>query len=588
MATTLTDLDQVLNNILPKDRLIHRDMQNHLDALIKPPGSLGRLERLACQLASAERTLRPAVDPAITLIYAGDHGVASLGVSQYPASVTAQMLSAYQHQFAAISVLARHAGSVVKVIDVGVNGEWTNDDRDKIVVSQKIRPGTRNFVDESAMTPDECLMALTIGIQRAEAAHAQGYRAILLGEVGIGNTTIAAALASALLNESPRTMTGHGTGIDQDHWEHKIRTVEAALKRHHRPDLEPFDVLTRLGGYEVAAMVGTILGAAQHHIVTILDGYLTGVAALLAVRLAPAAVDYLVASHQSAEPGHGRVLSALGLNPLLEWGLRLGEGSGAALALPLLRQACAIASEMATFEEAGLTETPAPLESPWAITRHQFSWPERAAVYRAIESRRDIRQFRSDPVPPEILERLLWAAHHAPSVGFSQPWDFILITDPAIKQQLKSLADRERQVQKLYFDDDRAQQFLQLKLEGLLEAPIVLVITANLERGGPEVLGRHTMEETTLYSAVCAVQNLWLAARAEGVAVGWVSLFEPRHLRQVLEIPPGIQPVAVLCVGYTDHFPPEPQLKTVRWADALAVKELVHWQTWTGTTPPTL
>ncbi len=582
MTTGISELDSFIENIVPRDRSYQRKMQDHLDTLIKPQGSLGRLEHLACQLAGIQRTLSPSVDPSVTLIYAGDHGVASLGVSQYPQEVTVQMLHAYQRQHAAISVLARHAASTVEVIDVGVQGDCRHEDGDSVLVSQKIRAGTRNFLWEPAMTSAECLASLTVGMNRAAEAADHGGRAILLGEIGIGNTTSAAALASALLRESPRQMTGHGTGIDQSAWERKVRTVEDALVRHASSDIEPFELLARLGGLEVAAMVGTILGAAYHRLPVVLDGYLTGVAGLLAARMAPNAAGYLIASHQSAEPGHRLVLGALGLRPLIEWDLRLGEGSGAALVLPLVRQACAVATEMATFDEAGIPSGAHSGHSPSHTARHRFSLPERAAVYRAIESRRDIRQFLPDPVPDDVLERLLGAAHHAPSVGYSQPWDFVLITDPSVKQQLKVLADRERQVQKLYFENARAAHFLTLKLEGLMEAPLVMVITANMERGGPEVLGRHTMEETTLYSVACAVENLWLAARAEGIGVGWVSLFENRHLRHALGIPAGIQPVAVLCLGYTEHFPAEPQLKTSGWAEPESLMRLVHWQRWNG------
>jgi nicotinate-nucleotide--dimethylbenzimidazole phosphoribosyltransferase len=589
MATGMFETDSIMGKIEPRDRLYQRKMQDHLDQLIKPQGSLGRLEQLACQLAGIQRTMNPSVDPSVTLVYAGDHGVAELGVSQYPREVTAQMLGAYQKQYAAISVLARHAASKVEVIDVGVQGEWHQEDGDEVLVSRRIQAGTRNFLWEPAMTNNDCLAALKIGMSRAALADEKGDRVILLGEIGIGNTTVAAALASALLHESPRQMTGRGTGIDQAGWERKVRVVEDALIRHAPFDIEPFDLLARLGGLEVAAMVGTILGAARHGLAVVLDGYITGVAALIAVRMAPNVVDYLIAAHQSAEPGHHRILGALGLRPLIEWDLRLGEGSGAAFVFPLFRQACAVATEMATFEEAGIAVSgPAPDNSfpTNRQARHQFSLPERMAVYRAIETRRDIRQFLPDPVPKEVLERLLWAAHHAPSVGFSQPWDFVMITDPAMKKRLKILADRERQVQKLYFEEERAARYLTLKLEGLIDAPMVMVITANMERGGPEVLGRHTMEETTLYSVACAVENLWLAARAEGVGVGWVSLFEKRHLRDALGIPVGVQPVAVLCLGYTEHFAPEPQLKTLGWAAPESLTRLVHWENWAGTDQP--
>ncbi len=571
------------------DGTFQRKMQEHLDQLIKPVGSLGRMERLACQVAGIQKTTNINIDPAIALVYAGDHGVVDENVSQYPREITAQMMDAYQRGWAAISVLARQAGCSVEIIDVGVQGPWKHWSDDQTVISRKVRPGTRNFVKESAMTHEECVQALQVGIKRVAQAVHDGYRTVLLGEIGIGNTTVAAALAAALLQESPRNMTGRGSGVDHAGWERKIFAIDQALARHLESDLDPFELLSRLGGFEVAAMVGTILEAARLGVVTVLDGYITGVAALLAVRMAPATVGYLVASHQSHEPGHHRVLAALGLCPLLEWNLRLGEASGAAMVLPLLRQSCAVSTEMATFQRAGVNSSDdtgvqmhcAPVKEPYP-----FSLPERMAVYRAIESRRDIRHFLPDPLPSDTLERLLQAAHHAPSVGYSQPWDFTIVTDPEMKQRLKELADRERQVQSFYFDDENSAFYLRLKLEGLTEAPVVLVITANMERGGPEIIGRHTMEETTLYSVACAVENLWLCARAEGIAVGWVSLFEKRHLRRVLGMPSHIEPVAVLCLGYTEHYPTEPQLKTVGWAKPESLRRLIHWQRWDETTLP--
>lgn len=580
------DIFEPFEQIYAVDGMFQQKMQEHLDQLVKPVGSLGHMEGLACQVAGIQKTINIEVDPAIALVYAGDHGVADEGVSQYSRDVTAQMMDAYQRQRAAISVLARQAGCSVQIIDVGVHGVWKDGNQNGTVISRKIRRGTRNFVHEPAMTDKECLQALKVGIDRAAEAVQEGYRTILLGEIGIGNTTVAAALGSALLQEAPRNVTGRGSGVDHSGWERKVQAIDETLARHMNSDLEPFEMLTRFGGLEVATMVGTILEAARQRIIVVLDGYLTGIAALLAVRMAPNSVGYLIASHKSHEPGHQRVLAALGLWPLLDWQMRLGEASGAAMVLPLLRQSCAVSTDMATFNEAGVNSGDSfdPVDEK-LLTRstkepYPFSLPERMAVYRAIESRRDIRHFLPDSVPDDTLARLLQAAHHAPSVGYSQPWDFTIVTDPEIKARLKDLADRERQVQSLYFDDEISAFYLRLKLEGLTEAPVVLVITADPERGGSEILGRHTMEETTLYSVACAVENLWLAARAEGLAVGWVSLFEKRHLRRVLGMPTHIEPVAVLCIGYTDHYPDEPQLKKVGWAKSESLAGLIHWQRW--------
>lgn len=571
------------------DRDMVSQMQAHLDQLIKPVGSLGRMERLAAHLAGMTASLDPDCDPGLVLIFAGDHGVTQAGVSKYPSDVTAQMLHAYHQGYAAISVMARQAGLDMQVVDVGVASDI---DPSWGVVPRKVGRGTKDFRWTEAMTDEEVEQAINVGIEMVDNAVAEGYRTLVLGEIGIGNTTSAATLGVLLLQEDAAVMTGRGTGIDEATHHHKIRVVEQAALRHKFPGMTALDMLSRVGGFEIAAMVGAILAGARHRIPVILDGYMTSVAALTATRIAPLSQHYLIASHQSEEPGHRKVLGALGLEPLVEWGMRLGEASGAALAFPLIRQSLAIPREMATFAQAGVADATSldapPLDMGQRRAPGQFSVSERRALYRAIAARRDIRSFRPDPIPPKLLARLLWAAHHGPSVGFSEPWDFIMVTDVPTKQALRDMADRERQVQSLYFANERQDKYLQLKLEGLLEAPVVMVVTADMERGGPEVLGRHTIPETTTYSVACAVQNLWLAARAEGIAVGWVSLFEKRHLRHALAIPAGVEPVAVLCLGYTDRFPEEPILKTTGWMPGQSLAPLVHAERFDGETPEEL
>lgn len=574
-------INELVGRVLPIDGNMARRMKDHLDQLVKPVESLGRLESLACQLAGIQATNQLTVDPGLALVFAGDHGIAAGGVSRYPQEVTKQMLSAYQAGNAALSVLARQSGIDVRVVDVGVQGPVESG---VPVVSRKVAGGTRDFRYDDAMTNRECEEAMRVGVDEVEWAVSSGYRVLALGEVGIGNTASAAALAAALLGEDPAVMTGRGTGLDAVGWQRKVQVVNEALGHHVMPGITPTQLLAKLGGLEIAALVGAVIKAAEQRMVVVLDGYTTGVAALIASRIAPGVSQYCLASHQSSEPGHRKILGSMGWEPLLTWNMRLGEASGAVIAYPLLRQVAAIPLEMATFAEAGVSsEEFYPVKSvtePQNRNRDRFSYLERRAVYRAIFSRRDIRQFRPEPIAGDILDRMLLAAHHGPSVGYSQPWDFIVVRDADIKYRLKVLADRERQVQSLYYDDKRQQQYLRLKLDGLVEAPVVIVVTADFDRGGPEIIGRHTVEETTLYSVACAVENLWLAARAEGVAVGWVSLFEKRHLRQLLGIPPAIEPVAVLCVGYTQEFPPEPLLKTVRWAPEESLTNLVHHNNW--------
>ncbi len=215
----------------------------------------------------------------------------------------------------------------------------------------------------------------------------------------------------------------------------------------------------------------------------------------------------------------------------------------------------------------------------------EFSAEQRRGLYRAIHERRDIREFRSDPVPAETLARIIKAAHHGPSVGFMQPWDFILVRDVEKRGQVKDLFNRERRAAAEFFDDSRRSQYLSLKLEGILEAPVNLCVTCDPTRG-EEVLGRNSMPETDVYSTCCAVQNLWLAARAEGVGVGWVSILKLPQLRRVLGIPPHVVPVAYLCLGYPVEFAPEPLLQSAGWRDRLPVADLVHYDGWGGQAAP--
>lgn len=577
-------LSDLLGRISPIDVQASDNMHDFIDQLLKPVGSLGRLESLAIQLAGIQATLQPEVDPALAIVFAGDHGVSQAGVSRYPQEVTMQMLAAYDRGVAALSVLGRQSGIDVRVVDVGVKGTV---DPNLHVIDRKVSNGTHDFRYASAMTDQQCNDAIKVGCDEIDRAFHDGYRLVAMGEVGIGNTTSAAALASALLQEDPKIVTGHGTGVDDIHWKTKIDVVRQGLNRHLRPGLTAEQALVKLGGLEVAALVGAILKSAERRMPILLDGFTTGVAALVASRLAPNVSQYCMASHQSAEPGHQKVLGAMGWEPLLNWNMRLGEASGAAVAFPLVRHACAISREMATFQDAGVAQMESQPNPRRGIDRtrfpDRFPYPERRAVYRAIASRRDIRQFRSTPIADDLVSHLLHAAHHGPSVGYSQPWDFILIRDHKVKVRLKELAERERTVQSLYYEGERRDQYLHLKLEGLVEAPLVIVVTADGTRGGTEIIGRHSMEETTLYSVACAIQNLWLAARAEGVAVGWVSLFEKRHLRDLLRIPAHIEPVAVLCVGYTDQFPAEPLLKTVGWSPDEPLDHLLHFNDWLST-----
>ena len=217
------------------------------------------------------------------------------------------------------------------------------------------------------------------------------------------------------------------------------------------------------------------------------------------------------------------------------------------------------------------------------MTEHRFSDEQRTGLYRAIHERRDVRsQFLPDPIAPEVLARLLQAAHHAPSVGFMQPWDFIVIDSPDVKRAIKALYEQANAEAAGNYDGERAAQYRRLKLEGIVESPINLCITCDRQRGGPHVLGRNTMLDTDLFSTCLAVQNLWLAARAEGVGVGWVSIVDAAQLAKVLELPEKVYPVAYLCLGYVSEFLPKPELEVAGWRSRLPLDQLLHGNTWSG------
>lgn len=318
--------------------------------LTKPAGSLGELENLAIQFAGWQDRSDPHIDKVQIRIFAGDHGVVAEGVSAFPQAVTVQMIHNFAVGGAAIAVLARHCGADFSVVNVGTATPGPNMAG---VVNAQLAPGTQNFCSGPAMSEALLRRALDCG-----AAHAPGAGTADLfigGEMGIGNTTAAAALASALLNLPPETTVGRGTGVDDNGLALKCATVQRALTLHLTGDVSVFDMLRCLGGLEIAALTGAYIACAQRAIPVLVDGYICTVAALLACRLNPGARAWMVFAHQSAEPGHRHVLRALSASPLLDFGMRLGEGSGAAVVVPLLQAACRLHNEMATFAEAGVS-----------------------------------------------------------------------------------------------------------------------------------------------------------------------------------------------------------------------------------------
>lgn len=325
--------------------------------LTKPPGALGVLEEAGVRLAAIQKTLRPELGPGAVVVCAADHGVAAEGVSAYPAEVTPQMVLNFLSGGAAINQIARASAAEVYVLDVGVRGEFPAHER---LIQAKVREGSGNIAVEPAMTTALAMRAFEAGAQAAERAIGEGATLLAAGDMGIGNTTAAAALTAALLGLPAEAVTGRGTGVDEAGYARKVAVVQRALSRASATlgDLakaDPLEILAELGGLEIAAIAGVYLAGAENGLPLVVDGFPVTAGALLAVRLDPAVRDYLFAGHCSLEPGHQRQLEALSLRPLLNLGLRLGEGTGAVLAFPLLRAAAEVLSGMATFEEAGVS-----------------------------------------------------------------------------------------------------------------------------------------------------------------------------------------------------------------------------------------
>ena len=326
-------------------------VQMAIDNKTKPPGSLGRLEELALAMALAQETDAPSADPARLLLFAGDHGLVEEGVSAWPSEVTAQMVLNFLSGGAAANVFARTNGAEITVVDAGVVGDLPDHPE---LVRANIRKGTRNSRIEDALTAEETEQALEFGKQLAAEAVGEGCKVIALGEMGIGNTSSAALLVHAIEDISLETLTGPGAGLDQKGISHKLEILKAAASR--KPGkLAPLDALSAFGGLEIAMMTGALIAAAQMKTIVLVDGFIASAAALAALRMHPGLHPNVVFAHRSHEPGHRAILDALKARPLLDLQMRLGEGSGALIALPLLRSACAMLNEMATFESAGVS-----------------------------------------------------------------------------------------------------------------------------------------------------------------------------------------------------------------------------------------
>lgn len=324
-------------------------LRQKIDGKTKPLGALGRLEALALQVGLVQGSLSPRLSRPLVLVFAGDHGIAESGVSPYPQAVTQQMVLNFLNGGAGINVFARQVGMQIRIVDAGVNHDFGAVAG---LIDAKVAMGTRNFLHAPAMSQAQCAQALQTGTALALAEIAAGSNVLAFGEMGIANTSSAAALMAVLCGLPLAQCTGRGTGLDDAGLQQKIAILEQALQAHQLDAAEPMQVLATFGGYEIAMMTGAMLAAAERKALLLIDGFITTAALLVAARLQPAILDYCVFSHCSGEAGHALLLEQLGAKPLLDLGLRLGEGTGAALAYPLVEAAVNFLNEMASFESA--------------------------------------------------------------------------------------------------------------------------------------------------------------------------------------------------------------------------------------------
>jgi nicotinate-nucleotide--dimethylbenzimidazole phosphoribosyltransferase len=347
-------LETTIEAIRPADEAAMAAARELQARLTKPAGSLGALEELSMRLAGLAGVCPPPMpEPATVAVFAGDHGVHAQGVSPWPQEVTAQMVANFVAGGAVVNAFARQAGAEVMVIDVGVSIPLHGGPN---LVDANVRRGTRDMTAGAALTREEARAAVEIGISVADQLVAAGAKCLLTGDMGIANTTPAAALTAVFTGSDPAAVTGRGTGIDDATLLHKTAVIVAALNRHTPDRSDPLGVLAAVGGLEHAALAGFILGAAAHRVPVIVDGVIAASAALAAAAFAPDAVAAMIAGHRSAEPGASVALAHLGLEPLLDLGMRLGEGSGAVLALPVVASAVRVLHEVATFDSAGVSE----------------------------------------------------------------------------------------------------------------------------------------------------------------------------------------------------------------------------------------
>jgi nicotinate-nucleotide--dimethylbenzimidazole phosphoribosyltransferase len=355
----MQQLDTICSRITAIDPTWLRRAAERQNHLTKPPRSLGKLEQISCRMAAIQLTLSPRADRKRVVVFAADHGVTEEGVSPYPSEVTAQMVANFLRGGAAINAVARTVGAELVIVDAGVAAPIPAIDsisRDITFIQKPVRRGTRNFIKEPALTEDETLRAILLGCEIAADAARAGVNLIAMGEMGIGNTTSASAVTAALTGSPAVAVTGRGTGVDDAALLRKQTIVEQGVRLHVARADDTFHILRSLGGLELAGLAGLCLGAAAHRIAIVCDGFIATTSAAVGVKLCPAVADYLFCGHLSTEPGHAIILEFLNQRPLLHLEMRLGEGTGAALAMSVIDAAVRTFAEMATFESAGVSD----------------------------------------------------------------------------------------------------------------------------------------------------------------------------------------------------------------------------------------
>ncbi|MDD4984765.1 MAG: nicotinate-nucleotide--dimethylbenzimidazole phosphoribosyltransferase [Dehalococcoidales bacterium] len=345
-------LSEIIEKIGAPDKTAMAEAKARQNSLTKPAGSLGRLEDLSVQLAGIQGRLLPRIKEKAIIVMAADHGVVAEGVSAYPQEVTPQMVYNFLDGGAGVNVIARQMGVRLVIVDIGIAATLKSAPR---LLSRKIARGTRNMTAGPAMSDDEAKRAIETGIEVVRAELSKGLDIIGTGDMGIGNTTSSSAICAVMTGRPISEVTGRGTGITDKQLEHKIAVITRAIRANEPDPAKPIELLAKVGGLEIGGITGVILAAAAHRIPVVIDGFISGAAALIAAALAPAVKDFLIAAHVSAEPGHRLLLKHLGLRPLLDLGMRLGEGTGAALGISLAETSVRILAEMSTFADAGVS-----------------------------------------------------------------------------------------------------------------------------------------------------------------------------------------------------------------------------------------